>query len=733
MENKIHNSKNTTHNSLKFIEIKTEGTLLLFGVNDKKKLVQLYYGTACNVSDYTDFFQSPLKGDEHLPACSVFGGNDNWGGLRITHSDSELSLELKYIKHYSKKIDNDRVQTVIILSDRIYPLNIELHCTSYYKDDVITMKRVISHNESKEITLHSYPSAEIVLNPTYNNVYITYLQGLWERENNIVEEKLSAGKKVLENRYGLWSSFGFNPAFMISPYGQSDENSGTVIGGALAWTGNWKMTFDINHGKLFHDNTERRDLVITAGINDFSSEYHLKQGEVFTTPEFIFTFSENGKGQISRNLHRWARKNILRDGDKLRSILLNSWEGAYFTFDEDKLLSMMDGLKKMGGEMFVLDDGWFGNGQDARNNASAGLGDWQTNSEKLPHGLSFLADEAEKRGLKFGIWVEPEMVNPQSKLFRKHPEWAIQQPDREKILYRSQLVLDLSNPAVREFVFNSVANILRKTPGISYVKWDSNRPFTNIGSTYLTEGYKTHLWVEYIKGLYEVYDRLMKEFPNVTFQACASGGGRIDYGILKYNHEFWTSDNTDALQRIFIQWGTNFFYPAIATAAHVTICPNHQTGRITPIKYRFDVAMSGRLGLELNPDNMSEDDLEFAISAVNEYKRIRNVVYFGDLYRLISPYESDYAALIYVMPDKTRAIMFVYNLTHLLGIPAPEIKIHGLDNGKRYKITEINKQNNLLHSSSDNKVIGGNLLKTKGIKVHFSKPFDSAVFELQES
>ena len=733
MNTKINNNKNTDDNPLKLIEINTENSLLLFGVDTENKMVQLYYGPACSVSGYTDFFQSSLKGDEHLPGCSVFGGNDNWGGLRITHSDSELSIELEYVKHYSERIDNDRTQTVIVLSDKIYPLNIELHCTSYYEDDIITMKRVISHNESGEITLHSYPSAEITFQPAHNDIYLTYLQGLWERENSIIEEKLSLGKKVLENRYGLWSSFGFNPAFMISPYGKSDENSGTVIGGALAWTGNWKMTFDLNHGKLFHDNTERRDLVITAGINDFASEYHLKQGEVFATPELILTCSENGKGQISRNMHRWARKNTLRDGDTPRSILLNSWEGAYFTFDEDKLLSMMDGLKKMGGEMFVLDDGWFGNGADARNNASAGLGDWQTNLEKLPRGLSFLAEEAKKRGLKFGIWVEPEMVNPQSKLYREHPEWAIQQPNREKILYRNQLVLDLSNPEVRDFVYNSVADILRETPGISYVKWDCNRPFTNIGSTYLTEGRKTHLWVEYIRGLYEVYDRLMKEFPNVIFQACASGGGRIDYGILKYNHEFWTSDNTDALQRIYIQWGTNYFYPAIATAAHVTICPNHQTGRTTPIKYRFDVAMSGRLGLELNPDNMTQTELEFAISAVNEYKRIRNVICFGDLYRLLSPYENEYAALIYVMPDKTSAVMFAYNLTHLLGSPAPEIKINGLDTEKQYKITEINKENSVSHSASDSKVVNGKLLEEKGIKVHFSKPFDSAVFELTEA
>ena len=721
----------TIYNVENVIDIHTNNTHLVLGVNsDTGEVLQFYYGKRLQ-DPFEVIPQGEIaKGEEAVAVYSTFGRIDNTPACQVTHADGALSTELVYDSHAIVMQGDEILSVTVKLKDKHYPFFVNLHYQAYQKEDVIETWISFSHQEEGEVILNEYPSVELSFANQYDDYYLTTMQGLWEREHSLQEETLALGKKVLDNRYGTWSSFGYNPSFMLSLGEPSTEDSGKVVAGALAWSGSWKMTFNHDHGKLYHDTTERRLLSVTAGVDSFAADYHLNANEKFETPKFIMTYSDEGRGLASRNLHRWARRHCLRDGELERPILLNSWEGAYFDFDEETLLSMMDRTAEMDGEMFVLDDGWFGNGDCARNGANAGLGDWQVNSSKLPRGLTFLADEAKKRGLQFGIWVEPEMVNPQSELFKAHPEWAIQQPHREEILYRNQLLLDLSNPAVQEFCFESVANVLRETPGISYLKWDCNRSFTNVGSTYLAKDRQTHIWVDYVKGLYSVYDKLVEEFPKVIFQACASGGGRIDYGILKRNHEFWTSDNTDALQRVFIQWGTNHIYPAIGTAAHVTVCPNHQTGRITPLKFRFDVAMSGRLGLELNPNDMTEEELVFVKSAVAEYKRIHPVVMFGDLYRLISPYESNFASSMYVTEDKGRAVVFAYNINHMLGHKTPQVLLKGLDPNKKYKVKEINKYNDQSHCSNDCKIVMGEALMACGIKLTLTKEHDSAVIEL---
>ena len=361
--------------------------------------------------------------------------------------------------------------------------------------------------------------------------------------------------------------------------------------------------------------------------------------------------------------------------------------------------------------------------------ANAGLGDWQVNREKLPNGLDYLVDAAHERGLKFGIWMEPEMVNQQSELYTNHPEWVIRQSNRYNTLYRNQLTLDLANPEVCEFVYQSVATILKSHPGISYVKWDCNRSFTNIGSSYLTAQNQTHLWKDYVDGLYGVYHRLEKEFPEVMLQVCASGGGRIDYGALKHHHEFWASDNTDALQRLFIQWGVEHIYPAQACAAHVSMCPNHQTGRTLPLKYRFDVAMSARMGLELNPADMDQDELAFVRSAVADYKKIRPVVQRGDLYRLMSPYDGNFAALMYRADDV--AVVFVYKVSHHLGQFMPTLKLKGMSEKLNYKLTEINQVDGRTHCSDVGRSMLGGTLMRKGLKIQLPQNYDSAVFLLE--
>lgn len=501
------------------------------------------------------------------------------------------------------------------------------------------------------------------------------------------------------------------------------EDDGECYGGALAWSGNYRIVFEKD---------EWAHLNVLSGVNPFLSEYKLQPGEWLETPKMAFTYSKHGLGQLSRNFHDWGRKYALVDGFNVRPVVLNSWEGAYFDFDETTLTQMMDNAAKIGVEMFVLDDGWFGN-KYPRNADNAGLGDWQTNEKKLPHGIDFLIDHAKSLGIGFGIWMEPEMVNPKSVLAETHPEWIVQSPGRDKITLRNQLLLDLSNPEVCEFIWNTVDSLLTRHPGISYVKWDANRHVEQVGSTFLPDDKQTHFWISYTNGLYGIYEKVRAKYPKLMMQVCASGGGRLDYGLLKYHQEFWASDNTDPLKRLFIQYSSNLLYPPNATAAHVSTSPNHQTGRITPLKFRFDVAMTGRLGLELQPSQLTSDEYEFARTAIANYKNfVRPLIAGGDLYRIYSPYnEANWASQMYVAKGREQAVLFAFSTgTHQRNV-YPKLGLKGLDADRKYKIEEIN----LTGASSfwgNGQVFSGEFLMKYGIEVQISRPFDSAVFKLTE-
>lgn len=721
------------YNIEEIITIESKTAALVLAVCQEKSLLTCHFGGKLDKPENYIVTGPILKGEELPKAISAFGGSEHNSTLRVTHADQMISTELIYISHLVNKIDNNRIETIIKLKDKLHNLHVELHYLAYRAEDIIECWTVIENNEAGVITLHDYASFELALSNQTADYHMTSFFGLWEREASIQEEKLTFGIKTLENNFGTWSSFGFNPAFLLSTEGKTHENYGEVISGAYAWTGSWKMNFNYNFNKLAHDRVQRQLLTISATNQTVAADYHLNQGESLTTPKFILNYSDKGSGQISRNFHRWSRQYSLRDGNSPRPIILNSWEGAHFDFNEDILIDMMDGLVKMGGEMFVLDDGWFGEHEFARDSIYSGLGDWQVNRTKLPKGLDFLIGQAKQRGLSFGIWFEPEMVNPKSELFNQHPEWVIKQPERDNILYRQQLVLDLSNPQVQEHVYQSVANILAQHTGISYIKWDCNRSFTNFGSQYLSKDNQSHLWYDYVQGLYAVYQRIEQSFPHVILQVCASGGGRIDFGALKYHHEFWASDNTDALQRVYIQWGLSHIYPAIACANHVSICPNHQTGRSLPLKFRFDVAMSGRLGLELKPSDLPEQSLKFVRKAVKSYKSIRNVVSTGDIYRLMSPYTSDYSVLSYLCEKEGKLVLFAYKLKHLLGQLMPMIKLKGVNTSSRYLINEINLlEGQLPHCQQNGIVISGRDLMSKGLRLNLTEEYDSAVITFIE-
>ncbi len=612
--------------------------------------------------------------------------------------------------------------------DPAYPVEVDLHYRLARSENVVERWAVIRNLGEGEVVVNHAASAFLTIPGSGH--FLTSFAGAWGGEALMQEEELRFGIKELRSHTGSRTAQPGQPAFLMAVDGPAAEDGGEVFLGALAWSGNWRLRFE--------KAPSTRHVTIQTGYDPLLSRYRLARGESLTTPRLILTRSGHGKGEATRNFHRWARAYGIRGGDTPRRILLNSWEGAYFTFDDALIKQMISDAASAGIELFVLDDGWFGS-KHPRNCSLAGLGDWMVNSNKLKGGIQGLIDHAQQEGIDFGIWVEPEMVNPASELFETHPDWVITLPHRTQRLQRTQLVLDLSNPAVREHVYQAMHRLLEDHPGISYVKWDCNRAVSDPGSMHLGADRQEHLAIDYVNGYYAVLRRLTKSHPAVTFQVCGSGGGRTDYGALQYHHEAWTSDNTDARERIRMQWSLNHIYPAIITAAHVTEVPNHQTGRTTPIKYRFDVAMTGRLGFELSPARVPAEDMEFSKRALAVYKEIRPVVQFGDLFRLRSPFEGDIAALMYVLhgPNDapTEAVLFVFSLARNLLDNPGNIQLRGLPPGKRHLLTEVNpaKAGSPV-TRYHGKVLGADFLTSVGLSLPWTRgDYQSFVFHLRET
>jgi alpha-galactosidase len=701
-------------------QIETENTVMVFTGKTDGKFLFNYFGL--KAGDPSMILMSGIApGTEAYPAFGLESTEEK--ALHVTHADGNLSADL-YLKSVERSQPESNVTlTKVNLYDNKYPFFVTLFYKAYYKEDVIEVWSEISHKEKKSVTLHKFASFFM---PVYSfDPWLSHFHGNWSDEFNMVEEAVTWGMKTIKNRNSIRATQTDNPSFMLSLDGKPDEDTRQVIAGTLAYTGNYKLSFDMSQKNRIH---------ICAGINEEGSHYKLEKDLVFQTPPFVLTYSDEGKGGASRNLHRWARNHKIKDGRTERMVLLNSWEGVYFDVNEKNMLAMVDDIAMMGGELFVMDDGWFGD-KYPRDNEQTSLGDWMINPRKFPNGLQPIIDKANEKGIKFGIWFEPEMVNVKSELFEKHPDWIIHQPNRETILGRggSQMSLDMANPKVQDYVFDVINDLLLKYPDIAYIKWDANHFISNVGSTTLPADKQSHVYIEYHKGLIKVLERIYKAHPNLIMQACSSGGGRVTYGYLEYFHEFWTSDNTDAFSRLFMQWGTSHFYPAINMASHVSASPNHQTGRELPLKFRVDIAMTGRFGFEMQPKDLNEQELEFSKEAVQTYKSIRPVVQFGDLYRLVSPYDNTgLASLMYVSEERNRAVVYAFNMDKNLTYRYPALKLKGLNPDKRYKITEINMQRPQNASPSVGKVFTGEYLMKAGININMRRAYQSAVFELTE-
>jgi alpha-galactosidase len=699
------------------IETNNNALVLLAKPGDVPKII--YFGSKLsNKEEYSKVGTQYRQGTDYsgiLNAAYTPSGSRNLvePAISVTHADGNTSLDLQYIKHQTKFLDDNVSETEVQLKDPAYPFQVSLHYKVYFNEDVIEQWTTIRHQEKKPVILHKYASANLYLKA--NNYWLRQYHGDWAKEMQPEESRLTSGIKTLDSKLGTRAHLYQPPVFMISLDGPAQEDHGSVLYGQVEWSGNFRVDLELD---------PLNNLRIIAGLNNHASDYHLKPKEEFKTPVFLYTLSNKGKGDASRKLHRWAKNYRILDGNGDRLTLLNNWESTFFDFNENKLAQLLKDTKKLGVDLFLLDDGWFGN-KFPRNSDNAGLGDWQENKQKLPGGIASLVKEADANGVKFGIWLEPEMVNPKSELYSKHPDWIIKQPKRPEHLYRNQLVLDLSNPEVQNFVFNLVDGLLSAKKSPSYIKWDCNAVIYNAYSAHLS--HQSHLYLNYVQGLYNVLERIRAKYPKVPIMLCSGGGGRVDYAALKYFTEFWPSDNTDPLERVFIQWEYSYFYPAIATANHVT-----DWGKQS-IKFKTDVAMSGKLGYDIDISHLNETDLKFSQQAVQVYNSIKKIIWQGDQYRLLDPWANDVSAMIYCNENKTSAIMFSYLVGNRYGDESKSpIPLKGLDANKDYSVREINLYQDSKSAIDANVTYSGSFLMKVGINPIVNSGRKSVILEIEE-
>lgn len=690
------------------IKIETERTSLIYQVADNGRLYQKYLGKKLHHD--SDIQYLPQGTEAYL----THGMEDYFEpAIHIRHNDYNSSLLLKYVDHSSNNTGNGINETVITLKDDKYPVTVKLHYVAYDKENIIRTFTEISHEEKKPVILSKYASSMLHLNSS--KYFLTEFSGDWAHEANVTERELAFGKKVIDTKLGARANMFVSPFFQLALDNPSQENAGEVLVGTIGWTGNFRFTFEVDN---------KNELRIISGINPYDSEYSLPAKEVFRTPDFYFTYSTQGKGEASRSFHDWARNHQVKKGNETRMTLLNNWESTYFDFDENKLIGLMDEATKLGVDMFLLDDGWFAN-KYPRSSDHQGLGDWEETAGKLPNGVGRLVEEAHKKGIKFGIWIEPEMVNPKSELYEKHKDWVIHLPNRDEYYFRNQMVLDLSNPKVQDHVFGVVDNLMTKYPGIAFFKWDCNSPITNIYSVYLKDK-QSHLYIDYVRGLYKVLDRIKAKYPDLPMMLCAGGGGRSDYEALKYFTEFWPSDNTDPIERLFIQWGYSQVFPSKMLCAHVTTW-----NRGTSIKFRTDVAMMCKLGFDIKLEDMNQNEHLYCDQAVKNYNRLKPVILEGDMYRLVSPYGSNHTSSMFVGKDKKTAAVFAFDIHPRYAEKTLPVRLQGLDINKMYRVKEINMMPGSNSSLKGNdQVFSGEYLMNVGLDLFTTQQLNSRLIEI---
>lgn len=651
-------------------QIVTENTEYQMKADKYGVLKHLWYGekTGCDMEYLQSYPDVGFSGNIYdagndrtysLDTLPLEYACDGVGDYRVTgaaavHSDGSCALDLRYKSYriskgkYSIKglpavyADVSESETLeIVLKDKYSDIEVTLRYGVLPKLDIITRCASVANNTNEPVILTK--AASLCLDIPHGEWEWVHFHGRHAMERLTERMPLCHGIQESSSTRGT-SSHHQNPTVLLcSP--DCTETSGSCIGAALMYSGSFQT-------KIQLDQMEQVRLVM--GINPELFRWELKPSEVFDTPEVIMSYSSNGMEKLSHNFHKVIREHVCRGKYKLaeRPVLINNWEATYFDFNEEKILKIAEQAASLGVDMLVLDDGWFGK----RDDDCSGLGDWFVNEKKLCGGLGSLAEKIKEMGMKFGLWFEPEMVSEDSELYRTHPEWAMRIPSRKPIRSRYQLVLDMTNTEVREYLFNSISKILRSAD-ISYVKWDMNRSICDLYTPCLSADDQGEISHRYVLGLYELLERLTSEFPDVLFEGCSGGGGRFDAGMLYYCPQIWCSDDTDAYERTKIQYGTSFFYPVSAVGSHVSAVPNHQTGRTTPIGTRAVTAMAGSFGYELDLNTLSDSEKQEVGEQITRFKKYGRLIHNGLYYRLSDPMNDKFAVWEFVSEDKKEVLV----------------------------------------------------------------------------
>lgn len=658
----------------------------IMAVNNNGDLVHIHYGKKLGNKDYSDVkskwinwatydennvtlenvsqeYPSYGHNDLRSPAYSVMNNCGNSiSQLKYKNYDIKEQYTLSIDGMPSLFVGDKHAQTLeITLEDEIAGIRVILSYSVFDEYDVVLRNAKIINISEGKLEIDEAYSANLDIEA--GDYDLIHFSGAWAREREFFRSPIVQGTKVDISSASGGSSHNINPFVMIAKR-NADEDKGDVYGFSLVYSGNHSSMVECDR---------YGNIRVRQGINPFMFEWTLDMGESFETPQCVLCYSDNGIGGLSREINDVFRTNLCRSKwqDKDRPILINNWEATYFDFDEDKLISIAKKAKEAGIELFVLDDGWFGE----RNDDTKGLGDWVVNRKKLPSGIDGLAKKINETGMKFGLWIEPEMVNPNSDLYREHPDWAIKVSGRTPALCRNQLILDLSRDEVCEYIVKAISNIL-SSANIEYVKWDMNRPMTDMPY----KGYNH----KYTLGFYKIMDAITGAFPDILFEGCSGGGGRFDAGVLAYMPQIWTSDNSDATARLKIQYSTSMGYPVSAISAHVTAVPNHQNGRVTSLKTRAETAYAGVFGYELDITKMSDEDIEIVKAQIELDKQQRGLMRTGDFYRLFSPYETNYCAWEMVSKDKTQAFVFSCRILSVANSQDRKIMLKGLNPDATY-------------------------------------------------
>ena len=693
----------------------TGRTTYVMGLNERGELQTLYWGgkltsdhdlsAARSHAEHVSFDSSETMTNLEYPGWG--GRYYNEPALKVTLASGVRDLVLKYA---SQEIRGDTLE--IRLKDIQYDLFVKLIYKVFPGEDIICKQAVIENHTPQIVTVESAQSGVWYV-PEGEGYRLTYLTGRWANETQLIREAIHPGKKVLESRRGN-TSHNLNPWFAIDAGGEADEEQGRVWFGALGWSGNWKLVVE--------ETPAAHQVRVTGGYNDFDFSWPLQPGESLGTPPYYGGFTSRGFGEASRLLHRFERDQILPDRahPEVRPVLYNSWEATTFDVDEAGQKVLAEKAAKLGVELFVMDDGWFGK----RNDDHAGLGDWYVNPQKFPHGLQPLIRYVNSLGMDFGLWFEPEMVNPDSDLYRQHPDWAMNFPGRPRSEARNQLVLNLAREDVKEYIFGVLDKILSENK-IKYIKWDMNRHFGEPGWPEAPLAEQKEIWVKYVRNVYEIIDRLRARHPSLDIEACSGGGGRVDLGILERVNIVWTSDNTEAFDRLGIQEGFSFAYAPKVMSAWVTDVPN-LNGRSTPLAYRFLVAMQGALGIGANLNKWSPEDFALAARMISTYKSIRETVQQGDLYRLCSPRAGALTANQYISAHGKQAVLFAFLHSQQYVRPLPALCLRGLDANALYRVKRLDEK-----VVEQQPVLSGSFLMQHGLNLDLRGDYDSTLVILE--